>query len=129
MSYIPKYILKRMLPKNCIVGTDDGFAINLVNVISPIAIDEIPDNVVDYIDVTINGESVGQDILKGLTITFDDITVGLNNIAEALGKTVPVGGKLVIKVPKKLDKGTEYEIEVIIKADNPINIKVKRTIQ
>ena len=129
MSYIPKYILKRMLPKDCLVGTDDGVKINLLNVISPISIDEIPDNVIDYIDVMVDGESVGQDILKGLKITFEDLTVGIDNIADALGKTVPVGGSLVIAVPKKLEKGKEYEIEVIIKADNPIYIKVKRTVQ
>ena len=129
MSYIPKYIVKRMLPKNCISATETGLKIAMVNVISPISIDEIPDDFLSYIDVKVNGESVGQDVLKGLKITSEDLTITVDNVQDALGKTIPVGGHLNVEVPYKVESGKEYEFEIEIKSDNPINIKVKRTVQ
>jgi hypothetical protein len=48
MSYIPKYILKRMLPADCVKSIEDGIEITFLNVLSPITIEQIPNNVLDY---------------------------------------------------------------------------------
>ncbi|MHA1819886.1 MAG: hypothetical protein ACTSU2_16090 [Promethearchaeota archaeon] len=130
MSYIPKYILKRMLPKDCIEATDDGFLIKMVNVISPITVEEIPDNVIDYLEVKIDDTPVSDEVKKGIKIKNDEgMEVGIENMADAIGVTIPVGGHLTIFVPYKVEKGSKHKFDVLIKADNPINISVEREVQ
>lgn len=135
MSYIPKYILKRMVPKDAVKLEGDKIVIDVTNVISPINIDEIPDNVQDYLEVKLDGETIlsGEkpELFKGLKISWEDKEFTIDNIKDAIGLTIPVGGKLRIEFPNSIGvkSGEEHEVEVIIKADNPINIKVKRTIQ
>ncbi|MHA1338508.1 MAG: hypothetical protein ACTSRZ_01235 [Promethearchaeota archaeon] len=131
MSYIPKYILKRMLPKDCVKSVaGGGIEITMINVISPIAIEEVPDNVLDYVEIKIDGKEISKDKLAKTTISFEDEIYTLENAKDALGKTIPVGGTLKINVPDLgLNAGEEHEFEVTIKTDNPINIKVSRTIQ
>jgi len=131
MSYIPKYILKRMFPNDCCKSVENGgVEISMVNVISPISIDEVPDNVLDYIEVKIDGNEVSKDKIAKAKILFEDEEYNLANAKNALGKTIPVGGTLKIIVPDLgLNAGEEHEFEITIKTNNPINIKVARTIQ
>jgi len=129
MSYIPKYILKRMLPEDCVKATADGFTITMTNVISPLTVEEIPPNAIDYLEFKLNDVEVSADVKKGIKITAGDKTVGINNLQDALGATIPVGGILAISVPQKVEKGQKYKFTVTIKANNPINIEVERTVQ
>ncbi len=134
MSYIPKYILKRMIPMDACKEVEGGVEISIVNVISPLSIDDIPADLdpLEYLEVKIDGEAIPRDDLAKLKITSPDegITITMDNIQDALGKTVPVGGKLVIYFPTdKLKKGEEHEVDLTIKTDNPINVKITRTIQ
>jgi len=131
MSYIPKYILKRMIPKDAIKALDDGgVEIKMINVISPITIDEVPDNLLDYIEAKLDGNEVSKDLIAKTELEFENDKYQLSNAKEALGKTIPVGGNLIIRIPGVgVKAGEEHEVEVIIKTDNPIDIKVKRTIQ
>lgn len=130
MSYIPKYILKRMLPKDCVKAVGDGgVEITMVNVISPISIDEVPENVLDYVEVKIDDEPLPKDKMANIEIKFDDDVYTLNNAQDALGKTIPVGGKLTITVPEVgLKAGDKHKVDVTIKTDNPINIGVERKV-
>lgn len=132
MSYIPKYILKRMIPQDAMKAAEGGVEITLTNVISPLSVDEIPAGIdpLEYLEVKMDGEEISAEELKGLKLTFEDTTIGIDNIEDALGKTIPVGGQLKIFFPTdKISAGEEHEVEVTIKTDNPINIKVSRTVQ
>lgn len=131
MSFIPKYILKRMLPENCVRGVENGgIEISMVNVISPLTIDEVPDNVLDYVEAKIDGKLVPKDIIAKIKLEFEGQVFTLSNAKTALGKTLPVGGSLKITVPDLgLKVGEEHEINVIIKTNNPIDIKASRVIQ
>jgi hypothetical protein len=129
MSYIPKYILKRMLPKDCVKAVDGGAEINLVNVISPISIDELPENVIDYLEVKIDGVAISDDQKKGIKLSFGGKTFEMASIGDLVGETIPVGEKAVLYCPCDVKAGEEREIDVTIKTDNPMNIKVKRIIQ
>ena len=127
MSYIPKYILKRMLPKDCVKAIEGGIEISLLNVISPITIEEIPDNAVEYLDVIIDGNAVGTDVKEKLEIDVEGETVTLANLKNFVGRTLPVGGKMIVKIPLSgLNSGEEHEFNITIKTDNPFNIKAKR---
>jgi hypothetical protein len=128
MSYIPKYILKRMLPKDCVTLEGDLIKVAMTNVISPISIDEIPDDVLNYLELKVDDKVVED--LSGLKILWEDKEFTLANIADAVGETLPVGGKMTLVLPNSVGvaKGEKHDIEVIIKADNPINIKVSREV-
>ena len=83
MSYIPKYILKRMFPKDCVKKVEGGVKINMVNVISPLSIDDgIPDNAEEHIDVMIDGEIIGPEKKKEMTISVDDKTYSVDKAKE-----------------------------------------------
>jgi hypothetical protein len=118
-----------MLPEDCVKATTDGFKLTMTNVISPLTVDEIPPNAIDYLEFKVNDAEVSAAVKKGIKITAGDKTVGLNNIQDALGVTIPVGGILSIAVPFKVTKGQKYKFTVTIKANNPINIEVERTVQ
>jgi hypothetical protein len=131
MSFIPKYILKRMIPEKCVKGIEKGgIEISMVNVLSPLTVDEVPDNVLDYIEAKIDGKLVPKDIIAKIKIEFEGQVITLGNAKSVLGKTLPVGGTLKVTVPELgLKKGEEHEINVIIKTNNPIDIKASRVIQ
>lgn len=129
MSYIPKYILKRMLPKDCVKATDDGIEITFLNVISPITIEEIPDDAIDYLVVSVDGNEITDDQKNGIQIEMDGELATIDNIKNYIGRTIPVGGKLKINVPVKLAAGEKHDFDITIKTDNPFNIKVSRKVQ
>ena len=129
MSYIPKYILKRMLPADCVKSIGDEIEITFLNVLSPITIEQIPENVLDYLELKIDGKEIGNDVKSKIKISMDNEVATIDNIKNYIGRTIPVGGKLGIKVPLALEKGKEYDFEITIKTEHPFSIKVQRTVQ
>jgi hypothetical protein len=133
MSYIPKYILKRMIPKEAVTIQGDDIVVSMTNVISPISIDEVPDKVLEYIVLKIDDkviiDAANPDLAKTLKLGWEDKVFTLNNFKDACGLTLPVGGKLTIGFKNPgLKKGETHDFEVTIKTDNPINIKFDREV-
>ncbi|MBD3351674.1 MAG: hypothetical protein GF364_09335 [Candidatus Lokiarchaeota archaeon] len=154
MSYIPKYILKRMFPKNkCLkVVKKDGknyIWVQMVNVLSPIT---VPDKIdigdfdintaPDYIDLKINGTDMPvtvEDVKKYVTIWTQGEGYSYDDILEknkAAGVTIPVGGKLTLLIdmdyPGAKDAVTgpgEYEVAVDVSIDSPMSVKVKANLK
>nr|MDO8113445.1 hypothetical protein [Candidatus Sigynarchaeota archaeon] len=150
MSYIPKYILKRMIPEDSFfnvckktAGKPDAIGLYIVNVISPLTVPaEIPsdpkelaklagvDDLSKLISITIDGKAVPFDINK-LELRFENKGVTLKNLKDAAGVTVPVGGKLALiyDYPGGLKEG---EHEIVIKAGiggNVQEIAAKRVLK
>lgn len=118
-----------MIPQDAVKAVDGGIELTIVNVISPISIDEIPDNVLDYLGAKIDGTEVSKDVLKGLKLSSGDKTFSLANVKEMVGITVPVGATIKIFLPlTTIKKGETHNIEVTIKTNNPINIAAERTV-
>ncbi|MHA1372579.1 MAG: hypothetical protein ACTSRA_23020, partial [Promethearchaeota archaeon] len=108
MSYIPKYILKRMVPKNSFFTVDktgdgkvDAIGFYIVNVISPLSIPaDVPstpgelakltgvDDLNSLISVILDGVDLGFDFEK-LELTYQDKSVKLANLSDAAGLTIP----------------------------------------
>jgi hypothetical protein len=109
---MPKYIIKRAIPADAVKIVGKEIEIKLINVFSPLTIDEIPDNYLDYIGVSIDGEA--QDLTKGFALKAEGKTFSHKNIKEALGMTLPVGGILQITFPnlKNLAKGSTHNFDV-----------------
>jgi hypothetical protein len=130
MSYIPKYILKRMFPKDCVKAADNGVTVSMVNVISPLSIDDgIPDDAENHVDVNIDGKALDAETKKKLSFTIDGTTYTIAKAIDFQGVVIPVGGKIEVFLPgSDLKAGEEHEFEIIIKTDNPFQLKFKRTI-
>jgi hypothetical protein len=154
MSYIPKYIIKRMFPKDkCIkIVTKDGkkfLMLSMVNVISPISVpDKIdlggfnPATVPELVKISVKGTNLPftfDQVKKfaeiwnaGKGYNYDDILV--NN--KAAGLTIPVGGKLSLllsfegfpALAKVLTGPGDYEVVIEAKIDNPMSIAVTGTL-
>ena len=133
MSYIPKYILKRMLPPDCVKEVKGGIEISVINVLSPLSIDEIPadyKNYLDYLELVVDGKPVPNEKKAGIKIVYNDKSYGMDNLTEAIGQTIPVGGSLKLFAPLDwLKKGEKHQIDINVKLDNPISIQIEREIQ
>lgn len=153
MSYIPKYILKRMFPKDksLKVVKKDGksfIMIQMVNVLQPLSVPDKIDigdfdvnSAPNYLDLKINGKDLKvtvENVKKYVTIwaqgkgfNYEDILV--HN--KAAGITIAVGGKISLLIDmaypgvKDLVPGPgEYEVSVNVKLDNPISLTVPATL-
>ena len=131
MSYIPKYILKRMVPKDSFMNIDttgdgkaDAFGFYIVNVISPLAIPaEVPsdpaelaklagvDDINSLLTVTVDGEDIGFEF-KNLELRYEDKSVTIDTLADAAGVTVPVGGKLIAIYKGRTLSPGEHEVSI-----------------
>ena len=119
MSYIPKYILKRMFPADCIKKVEGGIEITMVNVISPITAKDLPDDVSDFIVAKIDGNQIPADIIRGLVVTTNGNKYDASNLKELNGQTLPIGGSLTFFVPyEDVQSGEEHEIDLDIKETN-----------
>jgi len=115
MSYIPRYILKRMIPPNSFFTVDkdgdgmaDSIGFYIVNILNPITIlDGLPTDLTElakfigisdfntFMTVTIDGIDIGFDIEK-VELIIEDKSTKIANLADLAGITIPLGGKIII---------------------------------
>ena len=129
MSYIPKYILKRMFAKDAVKKVEGGVTITLTNVISPLSVDEVPEDVENYIELSVDGNPIPEDKKKQFKIILEDGTeYNIDNAQEFAGQVIAVGSKVSVFAPLDVNVGEEHEFGVLIKTDNPFELTVKRTV-
>lgn len=135
MSYIPKYIIKRLITENGVQLEGDMLKFTLVNVISPITIDEIPEDFLNFIEIKIDDKVVlnGTDQKANgdkMHLKFVDKEFTVQTFKQALGLIIPVGGTGVVKFPNvlNLEKGSTHKFAVTIKLNNPVNIEFERKV-
>ncbi|MFX0100251.1 MAG: hypothetical protein ACFFCS_11770 [Candidatus Hodarchaeota archaeon] len=111
---------------------DDGIEISLTNVISPISVDEIPEDYMNYLDrmdFLVDGVAIPDEQKKNIAIIVNEKKFTAKNFTEIVGETLPVGGKLIIFIPVTgINKGKSHEFEVTLKLDEPINLKIERVV-
>lgn len=141
MSYIPKYIIKRMFKRDeclALVKKDgiEWIQLTMLNVISPITVPEgkidlggvnLPADIDKMIKINVNGVDcpVNADMLvndvelweSGNKHTWKSIFEG----NSASGKTIPVGGKLSLLVKKK---AFPPAVQDMMKANAVVKVKV-----
>ena len=128
MSYIPKYILKRMFPDDSVKKVEGGIEVSMINVISPLSVDDVPDDVLNYIDASIDGTSLADEDKEKIVITTGDNSYTISNAKEFAGVVIPVGATIKVFVPCDLEEGSEHEIGITIKTEHPFQLSVKRTV-
>ncbi|MBD3188912.1 hypothetical protein GF325_18945 [Candidatus Bathyarchaeota archaeon] len=105
-------------------GKADAFGFYIINVISPLSIPaDIPsdpdalakmanvDDINSLLSVSVDGEELDFDI-KNLELRYEDKSVTIDNLSDAAGVTVPVGGKVVIIYSGKTLEPGEHEIVI-----------------
>ncbi len=107
MSYVPKYIIKRIVPADALAnydvsgdGTPDHVGLKYVNVLAPMEIpqDATFEGLMDqlrgiYVDDTkIENVDQGQ-------IWYDGKKYSKDNFNEMVGQTLPIGGQILILLP------------------------------
>src|SRR5271157_1312184 len=134
MAYIPKYILKRLIPEDALKIVDDKIEITFINVISPIQITDIPEgDLSQYVDIAIDGKyfegSEKSDFISQIELHYEDKVVTLENVRDFDGLTLPVGGQIHVLCPNPgFSVGETHAITVKILLDNPIEITAERTV-
>jgi hypothetical protein len=124
MSYMPKYILKRIFPSDCIKLKDNGVEFTFNNVLAPMQIEKIPEGeaYLARYSIKVDGVNIPMEIMKKAKVTVNGKTYASTNIKALEGQVIPAGGKIVIFAPvtefagKKLKKGEEHEFFISIKA-------------
>ncbi len=110
MSYVPKYIIKRMVPGDALKNVDtggrgkpDGFTLKYVNVLAPMTIESnfnVEDIKKQLFDAEIKIDDTPLDVKSGaIFVAGKKITI--DNIADLGGTSIPVGGHLFIFFPKE----------------------------
>jgi hypothetical protein len=156
MSYIPKYIIKRMFPKDTALQLvqyegEDFVQLQMINVLQPINVPSgpydlgsinLPDGVGDYIHIKVNNVEAPvtpEILMNDVSLWSQGNKHTWQSIMEensAAGATIPVGGKLTMLIRKSvfsqevqdmMNDGADAEVSVEIKADNPTNITVPAT--
>jgi len=135
LSYIPKYILKRMIPPDAVKIVDDKLQIGIVNVISPLTVENIPDgDLSGYVDIKLDGELVvgeeKQSFAEQLELSFEGETSRLLDLKQHEGIVLPVGGNLTIIAPnlRNWNPGETHTVTVKLNLDNPVEIEVERVL-
>ncbi len=129
MSYIPKYVLKRMFPNDCMKKVAGGIEVTMINVISPITAKEMPANIGDFLLAKVDGKPVPKEVLQGLVVRIDGKNYSEDNLCDLNGQTLPVGGTLTFFVPyDQAKQGEQHEIELDIKSTK-FQFKLDRVVQ
>ncbi len=119
---MPKYILKRIFPSDCIKLKNNGVELTFQNVVAPMSVENIPagEEYLARYSIKIDGIEAPMELMKKAIITVNGKEYLSTNIKKMEGEVIPVGGKILIFVPvtefagKKLKKGEEHEIHIIV---------------
>jgi hypothetical protein len=133
MSTIPKYVLKRMFPADCVKKTSQGLEISLLNILSPgqiVGIPKDPKEIWEAIEIKVDSQPLAEQIKRNITLTLNEITIPIGEMHKFEGQDFPMGAILKVFAPLTiLNSGEEHEVEFIVHTKNPIHIQMKRTIQ
>jgi hypothetical protein len=113
MSYVPKYILKRMIPEDALKKVGNNVELKMINLITTIPISQAPGDVVDLLEVKVNGTALSRDDKQKIGIKWGDKQFTLANIRDA--GDIPVNAELVFSVPYAGVKvGDEAKVEISV---------------
>ena len=134
MSYVPKYVLKRLIPEKAVKLVGGDIQVEMVNVLTPIPFSMIPGEFVDLVEIKVDDkvvvDSSKPEVAEKAKIIWNGKDYALKNIKEVADGTLPVGDKMTIVIPNifGFKVGETHTMELTVKIDSPINIKFERTI-
>lgn len=136
MSYVPKYILKRMVSKDAVKLVGENIEISMINLIMDIPTSEIPNyvgNLLEKMDILVDGEVVVgidfPDVAAKTRLYVDDKEYTFENLADS--GVIPTNAKLRFVVPnvKGLKVGETHKFGINLKIpEMPISTEIEREI-
>lgn len=113
MSYVPKYILKRMIPEDGLKKVEGGVQLTMVNMITTIPVGEAPGEIADLLEIKVNDEPLTREQITGIEVSWEDNKYTMENIRDA--GTIPVNVELKFFVPyPDVEVGQEVKIEIAV---------------
>ena len=113
MSYVPKYILKRMIPQDALRKVEGGVELKMINMVTTIPIGEAPGDPVDLLEIKVNGEPLTREQMLSITVQWEDNNYTMENIRDA--GTIPVNVELKFFLPyENVEVGQEVKIEIAV---------------
>lgn len=132
MSYIPKYILKRLVPSDSVKKVGDVLNITFVNVLSPINVsEEFPEDLSGKIKVSIDGKPISEEIIFKTELDIEGKTYKVTDLKTLKGTTIPLGSKILIRVPDKekmVETGKTYKFSIWIYESGNLSFDIERTV-
>lgn len=111
MSYIPRYVMKRMVAEDALKQVPGGVELSIVNQVATLPVDAIPGNPATFFTVKLNGKQLPPADMERIVITVDDTAYPLPKIQEAT--EIPTGAALKFFFPLEgVKMGEELKIEL-----------------
>ncbi len=116
MSYIPKYIVKRLIPEDAVKKTADGISISIVNIVSAIPAGQIPGDPVEFINIKVNGIEITPEEKQNVGLLVEDAQYTLPTLRDA--GDIPIGAKCTFTFPSD-----QYQVgdEITVDFRGPIS--------
>ena len=134
MTYVPKYVLKRLIPPDSVKLEGAVLKVKVVNILMPLPLSEIPGNFLDILSVKLDGEVVLNrtmpDLYNKASIIHNNTTYALKDIKTINGGVMPVGDEFTIVFPnfRNFKVGETHKIEFNIDIASGVSIEFERTI-
>lgn len=135
MSFIPKYIAKRLIPADAVKIENDKVKVKFVNVLAAISTEKSPKNTKDFIEVKIDGQTLfsktQQNLESGVLLEHKGKKYALNEIQQIGNGIIAAGDILNIFVPnvKNYKPGETHRIEFDLHIGKGFHLDVERIIQ
>ena len=127
MSYVPKYVLKRMIAQDGLKAVEGGVDIAMHNIIATIPADQIPGDPLDLIKIKLNGSELSKEEKSQILVKFEDKSFKLGQIRDA--GTIPVNTMITFHFPTTTVKaGEEVTVDIDIPEVN-VSMSFTRTVQ
>ena len=113
MSYVPKYILKRMIPQDALKKVEGGVELKMINMVTTIPVGEAPGDPVDLLEIKVNGELLTREQMLSIKVQWEDNNYTMENIRDA--GTIPVNVELKFFLPyEAVEVGQNAKIEIAV---------------
>jgi hypothetical protein len=131
-NYVPKYIIKRLVPASGVKKIEDILEIKFVNILSPITVsEEFPDDLSGKIKVSIDGKELSEDQIFKTELDIEGKTYKIPELKTLKGKIIPLGAEVFIRVPdpvQMIQSGNTYNFSVWIEETPNLSLDIKRTV-
>lgn len=102
-----------MIPENALKKVGDNVELKMINLITTIPISQAPGDVVDLLEVKVNGNPLSRAEKEKIGIKWGDKSFTLANIRDA--GDIPVNAELVFSVPyASVRVGEEAKVEISV---------------
>ena len=119
---VPSSLIKQLVPKGSAKVTPDGISIKVINTIAPVAVDEIPPNIVDKIEIKIDGIPIQ---LEKLKIMMREKQFSFVELQQILSQPICLGDSIIITYPEPIFQPGVHSIDFTINVADPIIVSAE----